>query len=269
VQSLRALAPFVLALLAVGYFDFRARRLGLRPPGFVQPARRVLGLGALILALAVSSFASLASAGGAPAEVDYSSIPPWQLFALHVVLLGAALAWFAAGYAGSGASFADQVGLSARRPARELLVGALLGIGAWVVVIAAAWIAALVVAALGGEKLLPERPPGAVAWIAGQSVVLRAGLAFSAGTVEEIFFRGVLQPRTGIVFSTLLFSLAHLSYGEPFLLVGVTVLSLIYGLLVRWRQSVWAAIAAHTVFDLVQLLIVVPAVLREFGGFFA
>ena len=63
------------------------------------------------------------------------------------------------------------------------------------------------------------------------------------------------------------FALAHLSYGQAFMLVGVTALSVIYGLLVKWRQSLWAAIAAHTVFDLVQLLIVVPTVLRELGGF--
>jgi len=268
VDFARALAPFLLALLAVLYFESRSRRLGLAPPGFALPARRVLGLGALAVALAMSSFAAL-TAGGGGAEVDYSRIASWQLFALHIVLVGVTAAWFAAGYAGSGASFREQVGLAARRPGREVVLGLLVGVGAWLVVIVAAALAALLVSALGGEKLLPEKPPGAVAWIAGQSVALRAGLALSAGVVEEVFFRGVLQPRTGILFSTVLFALAHLSYGEPFLLVGVTLLSLIYGLLVRWRQSLWAAITAHAVFDLVQLLIVVPSVLHEFGGFFA
>ena len=90
----------------------------------------------------------------------------------------------------------------------------------------------------------------------------RLGLALSAGTVEELFFRGLLQPRSGIVFSTALFALAHLSYGQPFLLLGVTLLSVLYAILVRWRQSLWAAMTAHFLFDAIQMLIVIPSVLK-------
>src|SRR4029079_2741654 len=90
----------------------------------------------------------------------------------------------------------------------------------------------------------------------------RAAVALSAGVIEEIFFRGFLQPRGGILFSTGLFAFAHLGYGQPFMLVGVTLLSLLYGELLRRRGNVWAPIAAHAVFDLVQLLVVVPLVAR-------
>ncbi len=45
------------------------------------------------------------------------------------------------------------------------------------------------------------------------------------------------------------------------MLVGITLLSLLFALLVRWRQSIWAAVAAHTLFDAVQLLVVVPTAL--------
>lgn len=259
--------PFALAFLAVLWFDRGSRRRGLDPPGFVSPSRRAAGLATLALALALSSFGSLAAVGSEPVEVDYSQVPSWQLFALHAILLAALAGWFVAGYAGSGARWSEQIGLAARKPMRELAFGAAFGVGAWLVVLVAAYLVALVIAALGGDDLLPKRPPAAVAWLAGQSVALRAGLALSAGVVEEVFFRGLLQPRVGIVVSTALFALAHLAYGQLFMLVGVTILSLLYALLVQWRQSVWAAMAAHTVFDLVQLLVVVPAVLREFGGF--
>ena len=57
-------------------------------------------------------------------------------------------------------------------------------------------------------------------------------------------------------------ALAHLVYGQPFMLVGVTLLSLLYADLMRRRGSVWAPIAAHAVFDLVQLLVVVPLVAK-------
>jgi membrane protease YdiL (CAAX protease family) len=46
------------------------------------------------------------------------------------------------------------------------------------------------------------------------------------------------------------------------MLVGVTLLSLLYAELLRRRGSVWAPIAAHAIFDLVQLLIVVPLVAK-------
>lgn len=250
-------------------FDRGSRRRGLEPPGFAHPARRAAGLAALGLCLAVTSFAPLAAIGAEPATVDFAAVERWQLFAVHALLALTVVAWFAAAYAGSGERLAAQVGLAARRPWSEIGFGVAFGVGAWFVVLGTAWLVALAVAALGGGDLLPNRPPQAVVWLAGQSLVLRAALAFSAGFVEEVFFRGLLQPRLGLWISTALFALAHLAYGQPFLLVGVTLLSVLYGLLVRWRQSLWAAIAAHTVFDLVQLLIVVPALLGEFQGFWA
>ncbi len=60
--------------------------------------------------------------------------------------------------------------------------------------------------------------------------------------------------------STALFALAHLGYGQPFMLIGVTLLSLLYAELMRRRGSIWAPVAAHAIFDLVQLLVVVPLV---------
>ena len=50
------------------------------------------------------------------------------------------------------------------------------------------------------------------------------------------------------------------------MLIGITLLSLIYAFLVRWRQNLWPAIAAHALFDGVQLLVVVPAALRLLQG---
>lgn len=266
-RELLPAVPFLLAFLAVLGVDRGARRRGLDPPGFAQPARRAAGLSALAMALALSSFGSFGGAGPAEGELDLSAVASWQLFALHLVMVAAAAGWYATGYAGTGTSAGAQLGLRARRPIRELGLGVAFGIGAWLVVLVAAWMAALALAAMGADELLPKSPPQAVAWLAGQSLLLRTGLAFSAGIVEEVFFRGLLQPRVGLLASTALFALAHLAYGQLFMLVGITVLSLLYGLLVRWRQSLWAAIAAHTVFDLVQLLIVVPTVLRELGGF--
>ena len=93
----------------------------------------------------------------------------------------------------------------------------------------------------------------------------RLAISVAAGVGEEIFFRGLLQPRIGLWASTALFALGHVGYGQPFLLLGVTVLSLIYGLLARWRGNVWAAVVAHTLFDAVQLLVIIPLGIEASG----
>lgn len=161
-----------------------------------------------------------------------------------------------------GRQFLAQFGLLAPSPGQEIGLGLALGLGIWLAVLMILIALAFVLYAVGGEKALPQQQSAVVPFIAGLPWVLRLALSLSAGVVEETFFRGFLQPRIGLVLSTALFALAHLSYGQPFMLVGITLLSLIYGLLVRWRQSVWAAIAAHALFDAIQLLVAVPAALK-------
>lgn len=166
-----------------------------------------------------------------------------------------------------GRQFAAQLGfLPATTVPREIGLGLLLGIGAWVTVLLALMAVAGVLWAVGGENAVPKAPPALVPLIAGLPVWVRFLVSLSAGVVEESFFRGFLQPRVGILLSTACFTLAHLSYGQPFMLVGIALLSLIYGLLVRWRQNVWPAIAAHALFDGVQLLVIVPAALKMLQG---
>jgi membrane protease YdiL (CAAX protease family) len=162
--------------------------------------------------------------------------------------------------------FAEQFGFVAPDVPREIGLGVVLGVAAWVVVLLGVMAVAAAVWALGGEKALPKEPPALVPWIAGLPILTRVGISLSAGVVEEWFFRGFLQPRLGILASTGLFVLAHFAYGQPFMLVGIAILSLIYALLVRWRQNIWPAMAAHALFDGVQLLIVIPGALKLMHG---
>jgi membrane protease YdiL (CAAX protease family) len=161
-----------------------------------------------------------------------------------------------------GSQFAAQLGFRAVSPLAEVGFGLVAGFAIWFAVLAALFVIAAVTVALGGEKLLPKQAPAMIPWIAGLPIGIRILLSLSAGVVEETFFRGLLQPRVGIAFSTVCFVLAHAAYGQPFMLIGVTLLSLIYAFLVRWRQNLWPAIAAHALFDAVQLLVVIPAALR-------
>jgi hypothetical protein len=158
---------------------------------------------------------------------------------------------------------AAQLGLVAANVPREVLIGLALGVLAWAAVLLVLAIA-VAVWAMGGGRPLPK-PSAIVPWIAALPVTVRLAVSLSAGFVEEIFFRGFLQPRVGIALSSLFFVLAHVSYRQPFMLLGVLLLSMIYALLVRWRQTIWPAIAAHALFDGIQLLVIIPAALRLMG----
>lgn len=161
-----------------------------------------------------------------------------------------------------GRQFAAQLGFRAPSPLAEIGFGLVAGFAIWFAVLAAMFLVALVVVSLGGERFLPKQAPAMIPWIAGLPIGIRLLLSLSAGVVEETFFRGLLQPRVGIAFSSTCFVLAHAAYGSPFMLIGVTLLSLIYAFLVRWRQNLWPAITAHALFDGVQLLVVIPAALK-------
>ena len=146
----------------------------------------------------------------------------------------------------------------------EIRFGVMAGFGAWLFVLLATAALAAIFYSLGlGDVFQLEQPPaGQILWMASQPVAARLLISLMAGVSEELFFRGFLQPRIGMVFSTFLFAISHASYGQPMLLVSVTILSLIYAELYRRRGNVWAAMTAHTLFDAIQLLLVIPAVLK-------
>jgi membrane protease YdiL (CAAX protease family) len=261
---------------------------------------------ALLLALGVFGPLTVLGVGGGRPEPDLSQVKIPQLFDFHLLMLATMGIWFLLGFAGrlsaparavepavqpeDGALILDpegmpaeplppppppvslgrqllaQFGLLAPSIPREIGLGVVLGVGAWVAVLLVVIVVAMAIVALGGGDVLPKQPPAMVPFIAGLPIGVRVLISLSAGVVEESFFRGFLQPRIGIPLSTAFFALAHLSYGQPFLLIGITLLSLIYAFLVRWRQNLWPAMAAHALFDGVQLLVVVPLVLRVIQG---
>jgi membrane protease YdiL (CAAX protease family) len=277
--ALRLGVPALLAIAVAFFFDRACAKRGLTPPGFRTPWRRGLALAFLAGILWRGVFVPVGTLG-LDLEVDLSGVSAPQLFLLHGLLILTAVGWFLLGFAGVreeapeaspavraprpglGRQFLAQFGFLTPNLPAELGLGVVLGVGAWLAVIAAMVILALGTLAAGGQEALPKAPPALVPFLAALPVLLRLLISLSAGVVEEFFFRGFLQPRIGIWLSTALFVLAHFSYGNPFMLVGITVLSLIYALIVRWRQSIWAAIVAHTLFDAVQLLVMIPYALR-------
>ncbi len=278
-EDIQALAPAIdvtriggamlATLLAVWWVDRRIASGRFFPPGFHQPWRRLAAAAALFVVFLVGIFAPAAMLGldlGLDLEA-LQELSSWDLFAMARLLTLALGAWYLLGYVGVGVRGAawgwlGQFGLRARRPQSELVVGVVAGLGAWAAALAAALLLAAVVGIFAGEDFLQAREsPEEIVWMAGLPVVMRILLSLSAGIFEEIFFRGFLQPRVGVGLSAAFFAAAHLGYGEPMMLAGIIVLSLIYAALARWRGNILAAITAHVLFDLVQLLVVIPAAL--------
>jgi membrane protease YdiL (CAAX protease family) len=280
----------VLAGATAWAFDRATVRRGLAPPGFgldvrgaIDPAagpsasvRWILALALVAGMVYLAGYSSLAAMFGPPPPPrDFASMARLELFTLQGLLLAVVLAWHALGFRGvdwpgrgEGAprpesySFARQFGLATPRPWSEIGLGVLLGLATWAMVLVGVLVVYLGIAAVFGDDAIPQKPPDAIPFLVGLPFAWRVALALSAGFFEELFFRGFLQPRVGILASTALFAAAHLGYGQPFMLVGITILSLLYAGIVRWRQSLWAAVAAHATFDAVQILIVIPSLLK-------
>ncbi|MDH3402835.1 MAG: CPBP family intramembrane metalloprotease [Acidobacteriota bacterium] len=272
-QPLALMGTMVLSLAGALAIDWLGHRAGLTPPGFVVPegrearvwgalVRRSLAIMLLAAVLWLGVFGALATLGAAP-PADLTGTGVGVLFLLHLVFAAAIVLWYLLGFAGfRSLSLPRVLGLETASLPRELLVGLGAGVGAWVVVIAVLLVVGLVIVATGGEDALPREPPAMIPWIAGLPIAVRLAVSLSAGFFEELFFRGFLQPRTGVALSTALFVLAHANYEQPLMLVGIALLSLIFAQLVRWRRNIWPAIVAHALFDAVQLLVVVPMALE-------
>lgn len=261
---LRAVGPVILAALAAWVVDHMTARRGLQPPGFAARWRRLAAAAVLGGIFYIGVFMPLGRIG-LGMSTDFAALHPIELFGLHALLVLVLVVWYLLGFAGTpdaGRRWISQFGYRTSRPGWEVGLGVLAGLAAWAAVISALLAVAGLLYLVGAEKSLPQTPPAAIPWMASQPLWLKVCLVLSAGLVEESFFRGFLQPRTGIALSTVFFAMAHLSYDQPFMLVGVSLLSLLFAFIVRWRQSVWAAVAAHTVFDAVQLLVVIPFALK-------
>jgi membrane protease YdiL (CAAX protease family) len=260
---LRLLGPLVLAVAAALAFDRLTEARGLTPPGLRIAWRRAVSFLLLTVVFYVGVFLSLGMIGVSQVS-DFDDVPISQLFSLHAVFVLVVLVWLLLAFGGvvpardQAAVAARQVGLRARSVGRELVIGLGAGLLTWPILLAGIAVAAIALRLVGLEQALPQQPPAMVLWLIGLPLWTKVAIAVSAGFVEELFFRGFLQPRMGIPLSTLFFVIAHLAYDQPFMLVGIALLSLWFALLVKWRQNVWAAAVAHFLFDLVQLLVIIP-----------
>lgn len=79
-------------------------------------------------------------------------------------------------------------------------------------------------------------------------------LGLSAGIGEEILMRGAVQPRFGILLTSILFALLHVQYGLAFVLVGLFLTGVMLGVERRYFGTT-TAIMTHALFNTIVVLI--------------
>ena len=136
--------------------------------------------------------------------------------------------------------------------------------GGWIFTISIAVIIGLLLVASG---VMPKNPTPSpmIGWMAALPLWKKCVIVLSAMTIEEAFFRGWLQKRVGLIASTILFAVAHSGFGQPLLLIGVALISLVIGITFYRTKNLLPGIIAHGVFDGIQLFVVIPILFRLIG----
>lgn len=217
-----------------------------------------LWLGLFMIGLAVMVTGSALSPA-TPKQM--ASTPFYSLFVIHVVLIVFLAGWWAA----TGMpNLKEFLNIRHERPAEVVAIGVSVGVGGWIFTLLMAMVVALILQSTGVMERPPD-PPAMIGWMAALPIWKKALIVLSAMTIEEFFFRSFLQKRIGLVASTLLFALAHFTYGNPLLLIGVTVISLVIGVTFYRTKNVVPGILAHGVFDAIQLFVIVPIAVKMMG----
>lgn len=217
-----------------------------------------LWLGAFMLLLAYF----VTAAAQTPARAaDLEHTPFYALFGIHFILIiFLAVWWLLSGRPHLAEFFNIQRG----RTGEAVAAGMAVGIGGWIITITGAVIIALILKETGVLGSDPQPSP-MIGYMAALALWKKILIVLSAMTVEELFFRSWLQKRAGLIASTVLFALAHFTLGQPLLLIGVTLISLVIGITFYRTKNVVPGIIAHGVFDAIQLFVIIPVAFRMTG----
>ncbi|HEY0143393.1 MAG TPA: CPBP family intramembrane glutamic endopeptidase [Thermoanaerobaculia bacterium] len=215
-------------------------------------------LGLFMIGMAVLVTGSALQPAGAR---DLENLPFYALFQMHIVLMVFLVVWW---LISGRAPLKEFLNIRHEKPLEVLAIGIAVGVGGWAFTLIMAMIVGLLLQAGGMQP--PQELPPMIGWMAALPWWKKALIVLSAMTVEEFFFRSFLQKRLGLIASTLLFAVAHFTYGSPMLLIGVTIISLVIGITFWRTKNVVPGIIAHGVFDAIQIFVIVPFAVRMMGG---
>ncbi len=129
-----------------------------------------------------------------------------------------------------------------------IAIGAILALSAFDLLVTLVWQA---VAPLSLERV-SAISEALFADVIGPLGAITIGL--TAGIGEELLFRGAVQPRFGLVLTTILFTLGHVQYELSPALFSVFVIGLVLGL-VRQRENTTTAILIHAGYNALNVLL--------------
>jgi membrane protease YdiL (CAAX protease family) len=86
-------------------------------------------------------------------------------------------------------------------------------------------------------------------------LVILAFAVLVAPVTEELFFRAFLSPRVGIVVSSILFALAHFTYGSIVEVVGVLFVGMLLASIYRMSRSITPCIVVHMAYNLLSIAV--------------
>jgi membrane protease YdiL (CAAX protease family) len=252
-----------LAMLAIAaVIILLNERLGLlRCDHFPNTAAKLFAYVWLALFFVVIGFVIAFSAKHVPTSEQLARVPFYSLFELHAILVVFLLGWWLASGRPPLRTFLN---IQREHQGEAVLTGLAVGLGGWIFTILIALMIALILRAAGlmPNNMQPSPMIGFLAKVAWWKKVL---IVLSAMTIEEALFRGFLQKRLGLVASTLLFAMAHSGLGQPFLLIGVAIISLVIGFTFYRTKNLIPGVIAHGVFDAVQLFVIIPIAFKVTG----
>jgi membrane protease YdiL (CAAX protease family) len=83
-------------------------------------------------------------------------------------------------------------------------------------------------------------------------------LAFAilaAPVSEELFFRAMLVPRIGVVFSSVLFGMMHFAYGSVVEVAGAALIGLILAIIYKASKSITPCLIIHILYNLISVIV--------------
>src|SRR5205823_3631549 len=216
-------------------------------------------LGAFLLML---TFLIIGSSLHPPTSKDLAKVPFYSLFTLHIILFIFLLGWWLLTLRPPIGAFLN---ITRQRLGEAVMTGFAVGVAGWIVTLMIALAVALLLSAAG---IIPKNPQPSpmIGWMASLPLWKKGTIVLSAMTIEEAFFRGWLQKRIGLILSTMLFALAHSGLGQPVLLIGVSIISLIIGFTFYRTKNLIPGVIAHGIFDAVQLFVLIPVVFKMTGA---
>ena len=228
---------------------------------FISPSAKYIAYAWLGLLFVGMAAMVTRSALAPPTSKQLTSMPFYAIFVVHAMLLIFLLGWW---LLTGRPPLREFFNIRHEQPFEVVAIGVSVGVGGWAFTLLAAMLTALILRAMG---FMPEdtTPPPMIGWMAAMPVWKKLTIVFAAMTVEELFFRSFLQKRIGLIASTILFALGHFSYGNPLLLIGVSIISLIIGIAFYRTKNVIPGMIAHGVFDAIQLFVIVPIAFRVVG----